>query len=115
MYKAPHGAVCAALLPHVMEANIRALQLRSPNDPSLSRYREVACLLTNIRHADIMEGPTAIKKMTSYFSIPGLSSYGLQPGDMGLLIDKAEQASSMQGNPIKLSRQELAEILNAAL
>lgn len=115
MYKAPHGAVCAALLPHVMETNIRALQLRAPHHPSLFRYREVACLLTGNRQADIMEGPTVIKKMTNAFSIPGLRSHGLQPDNMNLLINKAEQASSMQGNPIKLSRQELAEILNAAL
>ncbi len=115
MYKAPHGAVCAALLPHVMEANIRALQLRARHYPSLSRYREVACLLTGNRQADIMEGPAAIKKMTAAFSIPGLHSYGLQPDDMELLINNAEQASSMQGNPIKLSRHELAVILNAAL
>ena len=28
MFPAPHGAVCAGLLPHVMEANVRALQAR---------------------------------------------------------------------------------------
>ncbi len=115
MYKAPHGAVCAALLPHVMEANIHALQLRTPTHPSLSRYQDVARLLTGNRQADIMDGPAAIKKMTTAFSIPGLQSYGLQPEEMELLIEKAEQASSMQGNPIKLSRQELEAILNAAL
>ena len=115
MYEAPHGAVCAALLPHVMEANIQALQLRAPSHPSVSRYQEVARLLTGNREADIMEGPAAIKKMTTTFSIPGLQSYGLQPEDMELLINKAAQASSMQGNPVILSRQELAAILNAAL
>lgn len=115
MYKAPHGAVCAALLPHVMEANIHALQLRTPTHPSLSRYQDVARLLTGNKQADIMEGPAAIKKMTTAFSIPGLQSYGLQSEEMELLIEKAEQASSMQGNPIKLSRQELEAILNAAL
>lgn len=115
MYNAPHGAVCAALLPHVMEANIHALQLRAPSHPSLSRYQDVARLLTGNRQADIMEGPAAIKKMTTAFSIPGLLSYGLQSEEMELLIKKAEQASSMRGNPIKLSRQELEAILNAAL
>ena len=115
MYKAPHGAVCAALLPHVMEANIQALQVRSPNHPSLSRYQEVARLLTGNREADIMDGPTAITKMIIAFSIPGLQSYGLQAEDMELLINKAQHSSSMQGNPVKLSRQELAAILKAAL
>ena len=30
MFPAPHGAVCAALLPHVMEVNVRALRARDP-------------------------------------------------------------------------------------
>src|SRR6185503_19833319 len=30
MFCAPHGAVCATLLPHVMDANIRALRMRLP-------------------------------------------------------------------------------------
>src|SRR5512135_311783 len=33
MFSAPHGAVCAALLPRVMEANVRALETRSPASP----------------------------------------------------------------------------------
>ena len=46
MFPAPHGAVCAALLPHVMEANLRALRLRQPDSPALARYEAVARLLT---------------------------------------------------------------------
>ena len=37
MFNAPHGAVCAALLPHVMAANIRALQSRSNAGKSVSK------------------------------------------------------------------------------
>ena len=32
MFPAPHGAVCAALLPHVMAANLRALREREPEN-----------------------------------------------------------------------------------
>ena len=46
MFPAPHGAVCAALLPHVMEANIRALRDRDPAGESLRRYEVVARILT---------------------------------------------------------------------
>ena len=35
MYDAPHGALCAALLPHVTEVNVRALEAREPNNPAL--------------------------------------------------------------------------------
>ena len=46
MFPAPHGAVCAALLPHVMAANIRALRERAPESAALARYETVARLLT---------------------------------------------------------------------
>jgi alcohol dehydrogenase class IV len=46
MFNAPHGAICAALLPHVMETNLRALEERAPKSPAVQRYAEIACLLT---------------------------------------------------------------------
>src|SRR5258705_8056948 len=47
MFPAPHGAVCAALLPHVVEANLRALRSRAPESGALRRYDEVARLITS--------------------------------------------------------------------
>jgi alcohol dehydrogenase class IV len=41
MYHAPHGVICAALLPPVMKVNIQALQKREPESqfiPTLSNY-----------------------------------------------------------------------------
>ena len=49
MFPAPHGAVCAALLPHAMEVNVRALRARAPE--KLTRYDEVARLITGRPHA----------------------------------------------------------------
>ena len=46
MVDAPHGAVCAALLAPVVEANVRALRERDPDSPALDRYAAVARLLT---------------------------------------------------------------------
>lgn len=49
MFKdAPHGSVCAALLPHCIHANVVALRERSPNSPYLRRYSELATILTGI-------------------------------------------------------------------
>ena len=49
MFPAPHGAVCARLLPHVMEINVRALQERQPGSDALHRYDEVARILDGER------------------------------------------------------------------
>jgi alcohol dehydrogenase class IV len=39
MFPAPHGAVCAALLPHVMQVNIRALRARAMQGDTLRAGR----------------------------------------------------------------------------
>ena len=49
MFHAPHGAVCAALLPHVMAINLRALETRRPDLAMLARYRELAQLTRRSR------------------------------------------------------------------
>ena len=38
MFPAPHGAVCAALLPHVMAANLSALRARAPASEALPAH-----------------------------------------------------------------------------
>ena len=35
---APHGSVCARLLPYVMETNLQAMKERAPAHPSIQRY-----------------------------------------------------------------------------
>src|SRR5690606_18052064 len=45
MFPVPHGAVCAALLPAVMEVNIRVLKEQKLNQ-ALVKYDEVARILT---------------------------------------------------------------------
>ncbi len=49
MFDAPHGGICAALLPHGIVVNIRALRARDPNGNALQRYTEIARVLTGRR------------------------------------------------------------------
>lgn len=115
MYPAPHGAVCAALLPHAMEANIRALRARGPESESLRRYEEVARLLTGKPGAAAEDGVEWVREICQELSIPPLSSYGIREPDVPLLVEKASQASSMKANPIVLTQEELREVLTRAL
>ena len=52
MFHAPHGAVCAALLPHVMEVNLRALRERLSDSEALQRYDSIGAILTGSEKAD---------------------------------------------------------------
>jgi alcohol dehydrogenase class IV len=114
MFSAPHGAVCAALLPQVMAVNVQALQARQPDSEILSRYNEVAQILTGHPQAVAGDGVTWVQELVQALRIPGLSTYGLTSADFSTVIEKSAVASSMQGNPIKLTTEEMAEILTRA-
>ena len=113
MFPAPHGAICAALLPCVMETNLRALRLRQPASQVLRRYEELARLLTGNGAAD--DGVEWVRKLIMDLRIPRLASYGITREHTAELVDKAAQANSMKANPIELTRAELAGILESAL
>ena len=117
MFGAPHGAVCAALLPHVLDVNLRALRARAPAHPALPRFQELAALLTGARAADVTaeDGVAFVAALTRDLGVPGLGSHGMRAGDVAALVEKAKQASSMKGNPLPLTDDELTEIARRAL
>jgi alcohol dehydrogenase class IV len=112
---APHGALCAALLAPVTAANIQALRQRDPECPSLERYAEVSRCLG----AETGETPEALvgslQRLVSRLGIPGLTHWGVTTADLGDLIRKAQDSSSMKGNPIRLTDSELHGVLHEAL
>lgn len=109
-----HGAICARLLPFVMEANIRAAGERG-TPGILQRYIEIARTLTGDPEADAWGGVSWVRGLCAEMKIPPLREAGLSRTDCGRLIPLAQRASSMQGNPVKLSEEELRGILEAAL
>jgi alcohol dehydrogenase class IV len=115
MFPGPHGAICARLLPYVMEINVRALQERGPENPALARYDEIAQILTGDLGATADDGVAWVQELCATLNVPNLSTYGLTLEDIPDLIKNASAASSMQGNPIKLTDKEMEEILERAL
>ena len=115
MFPAPHGAVCASLLPHVMTVNVRALQERSPESETLRRYGEIARILTGSERATADDGVAWVGELCQALRIPSLASYGVTEEDFPVLIQKASVSSSMKGNPIVLTSDEMREILTRAL
>ncbi len=114
-FDAPHGAVCAALLPPVMEANILALRTRASSSPALGRYRHVARVLTARPDAEPEDAVKWVASLVQELRVPGLAAYGVRPENIAELAGKAAQASSMKGNPVALTPEELAGILDRAL
>ena len=114
-FPAPHGAVCAALLPHVMAINLRALRQRDPNGPALARYEEVAWWLAGDMKAKADDGLKWVRALVLDLKIPRLGSFGVRPEHFPDLVAKAAKASSMKANPIALTPEEMTEILGLAL
>ena len=114
-FSAPHGAICAALLPHVMAMNLRALRQRDPSGAALYRYEEAARWLTGDMNAKADDSVKWVRALVADLKVPRLGSFGIQREHIPDLVVKAANASSMKANPIALTAEELTETLEQAL
>lgn len=114
MFSIPHGVICACLLPHVTEVNVKALQRRGTLE-FLSRYDEVARLLTGKPDAGATHGIDWIHDLCSALDVAPLFEFGITEAHFPEIIAGAKRASSMKGNPVKLTDEELIEILRKAV
>jgi alcohol dehydrogenase class IV len=103
MFNAPHGALCAAVLPYVVDVNERAVKERLGGSLALPRFEEVNRIV-----GDIGELARAL-------DIPPLRQYGVTRGDFPSIIEKSKASNGMKGNPVVLRDEELGEILERSL
>jgi alcohol dehydrogenase class IV len=115
MFSAPHGEICAALLPHVMKVNLRALREREPKSYAINRYYQVARILTGNNSATADAGIEWVQELVNDFKIPRLGAHGIKPDHATEIVKNAMNASSMKANPLKLTEAELGEILQSAI
>jgi len=113
-WKAPHGALCAALLPHGMAANVAALRARAPQHPALERYAVIARLLTGRNEASADDGIDWVHALCTDLEIPALRAWGITEADLHGVVEKAARATSMQANPLPLTGEELLAVVTAA-
>lgn len=114
MYPIPHGAVCACLLPAVMEVNIEALKEKK-QEKEILKFDEIGSILTGSKSADALDGAVWVKNLVKKLQIPSLSDFQLSAESFPELIEKAKNSSSMKGNPVELNNEQLREILIKSL
>lgn len=114
-WKAPHGQLCASLLPHGMAANVAALRKRAPQHPALERYANIARLLTGRSSAGAEDAIEWVRALCAELSIPTLRVWGIKETDLPGVVERTTRASSMQANPLPLTEKELLAVLKAAL
>jgi alcohol dehydrogenase class IV len=121
-YPIAHGVCCAALLPHVIKGNMEALLKREPDSEVLDRYKTVAAYVTDTprdsfkTHQDVKSALVEkVSGLCEALRIPKLSTCGVTMDAVPELVVQAQQASSMKANPLKLTAEELTEMLVAAI
>lgn len=97
-----------------MSANISVLRLGAPGYKYLQRYAEVARILSGNPEATGDDGVDWVLALVGQMEIPSLRTYGFMSNDISKLIQKSLDSSSMKGNPVKLSDNELQDIMEKA-
>jgi alcohol dehydrogenase class IV len=115
MLHAPHGAICAKLLPLVMEANLKALESRHAGHVAIDKYIEIAQIVTGNKNASAQDGVKWVSDLVSELNISPLSAHGMNESQIPEAVEKTLNASSYKGNPIALTERELIEILERAM
>lgn len=115
MISAAHGSICARLLPAVMKTNVQALRERGGGSEVLRRYDEVGRILTGEPSAGVEEGIEWVLSICRELEVPRLCELGLKEEDFAEAVEKAGRSSSMKGNPVSLTQEELLGILRRCL
>ena len=109
---APHGAICGALLPHVLRSNAKASVDQPHYAGRISEVCESVAEFTGAQDSDV-----ALKMFEEWIHQNGLSrlsDMGVQTGDHGEIVEAAQASSSMKGNPVALSNEALLGVLASA-
>lgn len=115
MFHASHGAVCASLLPFVIQGNLEAMiKHEQKESSSFQRYIDIFKIVTGKENVSIQAGLDWFVQLAHQFHIPCLRDFGIRKEDFSEIIRQAKNASSMKANPVVLDEDELFAILNNA-
>lgn len=105
MTGAAHGAICGALLPHVLHANRAAVT-------EAERFDQIAHWIGAVFGAG--DSIDALEHWMHAAGLPRLSEQGLHPRDHTAVAEAAAASSSMKANPARLSAADLVAVMTAA-
>lgn len=112
--KAPHGGIVGALLPSCIVMNVKAMQSRDPTNPAIEKYAQAARVVLGRNDATVMDLANWVADTCQIMKVPPLSAYGLTEDMFPDVVKQSGGSSSMTGNPIKLTDEELTDILKQA-
>lgn len=116
LFRAPHGAACAALVAAATEANIaRLLAEQGPDHPALAKYTQVGALLSGRDTRDVASGcALLVESLYAWayrFHLPRLGRFGITEADAPRIAAGADN----KNNPASLSKDEIAGLIRRCL
>ncbi|MGL1892828.1 MAG: iron-containing alcohol dehydrogenase [Spirochaetaceae bacterium] len=112
LYNIPHGLICAILLPRVLKVNYYAV-IKRGTVQQLNKFKELATILTG--HDDPNLAIKIVEDLTKELNIPNLSKFGIKKEDIDNIVLMSKDSSSMKGNTILLTEDELYQIIELSL
>jgi alcohol dehydrogenase class IV len=113
-YNIPHGLVCGTLMAVTNRINVSELRATS-GDRALKKYAELGKLFLNTENKNddyYIDGfIDYLYKLTSDLKLPGLAGFGLEEQ----YIEEICAQTDNKNNPVKLSKENLVEILHEKL
>lgn len=106
---APHGAICGALLSPILRLN----RAKATGDTA-QRLDQVFHHIAAILGGRPENSPATLAQWAKNAGLPGLTTQGLPPALHRETAEAALTSSSMKGNPVPLTTQDLIQALEAA-
>jgi alcohol dehydrogenase len=117
-YPIPHGVVCGTLVAAATRTNIKAMLLRDPDNPALTKYVRVGEVLCQQRYASPQIARAALLQLlsdwTELLRLPRLTQFGLTKRGLDHVVEHS-RGSSMKTNPVVLTDDEIKSVLEARL
>ncbi|HEY9197792.1 MAG TPA: iron-containing alcohol dehydrogenase [Gammaproteobacteria bacterium] len=114
----PHGVVCGTLVAAATRMNIEAMQSREPENPALGKYARLAEILCARRIREPSVAYQALLDLldewTARLQLPRLAQYQAAASDFPRIVANS-RGSSMKTNPIVLTDDEIARVLQDRL
>ena len=115
LYNIPHGVVCGTLMSAANELNVRELRKRGGDEAALVKYADIGRIFADATgkndsyYVDFFLD--YLNALTYRLDLPKLSTYGLGEDDLPVISGQ----SDVKNNPVRLSAEQLGEILTRRL
>lgn len=111
MIGAPHGEICACLLPASLSTNRKALRNSGKEIFRIEKIENLIAQAFDVANEDAF---ATLKGWSRQEGIRSIVELGLQPDQFEQAAMAAKDSSSMKGNPASLTIPEITAILNAS-